>query len=80
LDETEFTDQLEARCHGIASKLEGLSGTSIILPGNRVPYVFQDYQGLKSPELPMNISQSRLTVPEDSRERKTFRLDDRLCK
>ncbi|XP_028411303.1 uncharacterized protein LOC114533877 [Dendronephthya gigantea] len=47
LGESEFTDQLEARCHGIASKLEGLSGTSIILPGKRTPYVPYEYQGSK---------------------------------
>ena len=84
LDESEFTDQLEARCHGIASKLEGLSGTSIILPGNRIPYVFQDYQGMKSPEAPTNTSQpsgNRLTVSGDNADRNTssFRLNNRLA-
>ena len=81
LDETQFTDQLEARCHGIASKLEGLSGTSIILPGNRIPYVFHEYQGLKSPEpLSSEPGGNNLTVARDNRERNLsgFRLDSRL--
>ena len=30
LGDKEFTDQLESRCHGIASKLEGLSGSTTI--------------------------------------------------
>lgn len=94
MDENEFTDQLEARCHGIASKLEGMTGTSIILPGNRVPYVFQEYQGLKSPE----PSTTHLSIPErsasdentlnivnestkkDERKGIGFRLDERLGK
>ena len=74
LDESEFTDQLESRCHGISSRLEGLSGTSIILPGNRIPYMFQEYQGIKSPEpnLPLSTSQqsgNSLTVADGNRER-----------
>lgn len=84
LDETEFTDQLEARCRGLASKLEGRSGTTIILPGNRVPYIFQDNHGLKSPEaLTSSTSQprwNRLDVVPEEKERKisAFRFDNQL--
>lgn len=51
LNDKEFSNQLEARCHGIASKLEGLTGSTTILPGNRTPYLFHEMQGLKSPDV-----------------------------
>ena len=50
LTENEFTDELESRCHGIASKLEGKKGTSVVLPGNRIPYIYNEYEGIASPE------------------------------
>ena len=87
LDESKFTDQLESRCHGIASKLEGLSGTSIILPGNRIPYIYNEYQGLKSPEtvttpIISKPSENRLAVSGDGKKKNasSLRLDNRLRK
>ena len=35
LNDEQFSTELEARCHGIASRLEGISGNTTILPGNR---------------------------------------------
>lgn len=64
MDDKEFSDTLEARCRGIASKLEGLTGSSTILPGNRTPYSFEQVNNVKSPEVAFHVAEGVMTDNE----------------